>query len=292
MKKYFKYSLVILTNIIFAVGSSFYSNWMMNYSLYGSKEELSKFITSSYHNSYLFGIGLCLFFILFLSIIIGDVFLASGFFLAVAGVLSFVNYFKMEARNAPFYPEEIKMAKESKALAQMVDKQAISQLILELVLLVVLIVILYVIKRKFKFVLPRKFNYWLRGISLIFTLVVLFQFPQINQKETKVNEWVSHLGIDVSEWGWNQPGNYRANGFVLGFVYNFLPRNVIDKPENYSKQAIESIVNKYQVDLPDSKENKKNIVFILSESFTDPYDLNASIQFEEDSYSHSSWSFK
>lgn len=76
---------------------------------------------------------------------------------------------------------------------------------------------------------------------------------------------------------YSQKMNYYNTGFIGGFLYN-LKVEPMDEPEGYSKAKIKEITEKYQK-LADEKnkaveEESPNIVFVMSESFSDPSRLN------------------
>ena len=64
-------------------------------------------------------------------------------------------------------------------------------------------------------------------------------------------------------------GGSRDNGFILNFVLQ-MKSNKISKPEGYSTDTIESILQPYDVkDKGDSAEKKPDIIVIMDESFSD-----------------------
>lgn len=66
--------------------------------------------------------------------------------------------------------------------------------------------------------------------------------------------------------------NYYNTGFIGGFLYN-LKVEAMDQPKGYSKEAISEITQKYQK-LAEAKtlpsNEQPNIVFVMSESFSNP----------------------
>ena len=73
---------------------------------------------------------------------------------------------------------------------------------------------------------------------------------------------------------YSQKMNYYNTGFVAGFLYN-LTVEPMAKPKGYTKEAIKELTEKYQVSIPNESvtEEAPNIVYVMSESFSDPFRL-------------------
>src|SRR5699024_3522959 len=78
---------------------------------------------------------------------------------------------------------------------------------------------------------------------------------------------------------YNQTKNYSDNGFTASFLYNLKGEYMIEPP-NYSKTSIEKIYKEYAEKEKEINQNKpndtieSNIVFIMSESFSDPLSID------------------
>jgi hypothetical protein len=75
---------------------------------------------------------------------------------------------------------------------------------------------------------------------------------------------------------WNQTMNYQSNGFVAAFISN-LKVVGMEEPENYSEQAVASIVEKYQAKArivnflrTPLQDLGVDVVYVMNESFSDP----------------------
>ena len=66
--------------------------------------------------------------------------------------------------------------------------------------------------------------------------------------------------------------NYYNVGFVGGFLYN-LRVEAMTKPQDYSAKKVASVVKKYQGDAETGSKEKPNIIYVMSESFSDPAHL-------------------
>ena len=72
---------------------------------------------------------------------------------------------------------------------------------------------------------------------------------------------------------YSQKMNYYNTGFMGGFLYN-LPVEAMEKPADYSQVNVERITKKYQKKAKTTSEEKPNIIYVMSESFSDPSRLN------------------
>ena len=59
-----------------------------------------------------------------------------------------------------------------------------------------------------------------------------------NYPTTFMNDLFIKGGVDIRAW--NQAANYKANGFIIGFLSN-LDTTVIKEPEEYSKENMQQI---------------------------------------------------
>lgn len=66
-----------------------------------------------------------------------------------------------------------------------------------------------------------------------------------------------------------QTSNYQANGFVGAFTINILSSN-IQKPDNYSKDAVDALLDGYTEQDKSDNFSSPDIILVLSESFWDP----------------------
>ncbi|WZU00926.1 hypothetical protein MGH68_15765 [Erysipelothrix sp. D19-032] len=86
---------------------------------------------------------------------------------------------------------------------------------------------------------------------------------------------------------WNQIDNYQYYGFLNGFVVN-IPGDNMYQPDSYSKETVDKIMAHYTKDADAinatrSRENFEdiNVITILSESMSDPSNLDGFILAEE-----------
>lgn len=74
---------------------------------------------------------------------------------------------------------------------------------------------------------------------------------------------------------WDSVQDAQANGTIMGFL-RFVNPKVMDEPENYSKETMLKLVEKYQDAADEINETRRNnmddstVIMVLSESFSDP----------------------
>lgn len=269
--------LGIILNVIVVLGTTYYANLVLLQSQFSTETELKNFYATNNFANFV-SMLVCLLVIILFATIIGSPIVSSGLFLILVEVLAFVNFNKLTARQAPFYPEELTMITETKSLSNMVDRNDLFILIGKIFLIIFFVVSLLFIFRIFKLRLKSRVHWILRGIFFLLILFPISKIPTMGKTDSKLTNYLIANGTDIVHWGWNQPGNYDANGFLLCFIYNAIPQPVMEEPDGYSKETIEEIIEKYQNKSVVAQGTPlKNIVFILSESFTDPNDVLESI---------------
>jgi phosphoglycerol transferase MdoB-like AlkP superfamily enzyme len=176
----------------------------------------------------------------------------------VSGVLLFFAYankMKLELRNSPITPGDFSLLNELRGLEQPVEMNIwLVSLLLLVVISIIVIIFLF---------LPKVKEVWIVKISVfLLSLTFLFSFwtdyPVSPMKETQFqNTW------------WRQELGTMRNGLFGNFV--LLAKNSqITPPKNYSQEKIKSILDEYKPSNVNSGE-KPNVIFIMSEAFTDPF---------------------
>lgn len=239
----------------------FQFDWMM----------LTTFI-NDYSQLTIISIFIILIFQLPVFIISGNIWI--GFILSnlISFAIAFSNYQKMLYRPEPLYPSDVLMLKDIKFLFFSIEmKQRIIFGIVFIVLLSLLSFVIWNVRKKAN---VTKKSLLTRVVALILSLGLLYPIFNFNSNGNIIKTTFEKYG----KAGWipfNQTKNYDRNGVVAGLLYN-LSSQVIEKPEGYSKEKVQQIMDKYNKIA--KKENKArtgdlkdtNIVFIMNESFADP----------------------
>jgi len=114
------------------------------------------------------------------------------------------------------------------------------------------------------------------GVGVI-TAVLLVQATHFNRPG---NVWRGLYEMTGDHWRyWNQKTNYRSNGFVGGFLFN-MPIEAMAKPQGYDGAKLSTIADRYAKAAKRINAGRQgslddvNVVFVLSESFSDPTQLD------------------
>lgn len=227
----------------------------------------------------------------FIWAIVGSATWAVGLYYIFAIIIMFVNTEKMRSRNTPFLIEDLAMSSEAGSLLDMVNWENLWRAVFEVAIVLLAVALI----RKFSKKLPRyKFN-WKQKI--VFRAIILLASGHLLLKHTQfLRTEVARLGKTTVDVDWlksmidftNSAFNFHSNGFVVGTI-STLQANTINKPANYNKETINKIIKKYSLQAEQQnplkkslKDEKINIIYIMSESFIDPERIRDVYHFEGD----------
>ena len=204
-------------------------------------------------------------------------FLSATFLIIVTGVIiSVVNNIKEGLRSEPLLITDFVWLKEISLLTSFVDKSVIIYIVLG----VIATLGVYILLRKR--ILPGKiFNIKRLRFSFLGVLIGLGVFNFIvfrNETDSKiidnipvvskVNNWV-----DINWMGFSTNASYKS----LTYVWTKqVTKSVMETPDGYSEEKIKELAEKYRNEasiINASRANKiedQTVIFILSESFSDP----------------------
>ncbi|EMF0080269.1 LTA synthase family protein [Enterococcus hirae] len=265
-KNWLKYTLVAIS-IVFVVGlSNLYLQWCQNDL---SFDLAVKFAFSWHTEKFLLACLVLLMIFLFLVAVLGSLLFGTFFYLVGIGILGYANYLKMTYRQEPIYPDDLKMIKEFGLLKDMTG--TISFYLLAGMILLVVAGGCWAIYRSFK--KDKKFQA-IRVITLFTTIFVLIYISHFNNPNNLLRKAYNKTALWIP---YSQKMNYYNTGFIGGFLYN-LKIDPMEKPKGYSEEKIKEITSHYQK-LADEKnktasEEQPNIIYVMSESFSDPSRLN------------------
>ncbi|EMF0378361.1 LTA synthase family protein [Enterococcus hirae] len=265
-KNWLKYTLVAIS-IVFVVGlSNLYLQWCQNDL---SFDLAVKFAFSWHTEKFLLACLVLLMIFLFLVAVLGSFLFGTFFYLVGIGILGYANYLKMTYRQEPIYPDDLKMIKEFGLLKDMTG--TISFYLLAGMILLVVAGGCWAIYRSFK--KDKKFQA-IRVITLFTTTFALIYISHFNNPNNLLRKAYNKTALWIP---YSQKMNYYNTGFIGGFLYN-LKIDPMEKPKGYSEEKIKEITSHYQK-LADEKnktasEEQPNIIYVMSESFSDPSRLN------------------
>lgn len=202
--------------------------------------------------------------------------LVTGFVVLVAGI----NRNKVELRHEPLFPGDRSFVSTPSFFLSMVDPGAVVTLLLSVVLAIVAIVAVRKIAgRRHRGPRIRHANgglnarvFGLRLAALVLSAGLLLHAVSFNEPR---NLWRALYDIDAEWTPWSQLHNYRANGFVGGFLYN-MPITAMKEPGGYGRETMSLLSERYAQRAAQINAGRQgsiedfNVVFVLSESFTDP----------------------
>ena len=192
---------------------------------------------------------------------------ALGTTTALVMLMIVANRIKIAARNEPILPSEVRMYQAYGSLFKMV-KGWIWVVAAIVVLLLVMIVVR--LEKRYpvaKIKLPAKI------VWLVVTVMAFGSSLFWNNQGSAVNAFMTGMGDQAMFY--NQLTGARINGPLIQFMNN-LDVKVMNQPNGYSKAKMAAIAKRYQKEarrINQTRQNdlsKQNIIFNLSESFSDP----------------------
>lgn len=202
--------------------------------------------------------------------------IVAGLCLLLAGI----NRNKVQLRQEPLYPADGSFATEPGVILSMVETSTVAGVLLSVALVVLAGgAIGALLGRRFP---PAKLRapdgrarprvVMLRVAALATSLGLLLQAASFHQPG---NFWRTLYERGATWEAWSQVHNYRSNGFVGGFLYN-MPVRAMEPPDGYDAATMAALAAKYTARAAEINDQRHgsladtNVVFVLSESFTDP----------------------
>ncbi len=223
--------------------------------------------------------------LLFLWSVIGRLWWAIGVLAAVVIPVAAANRVKIDLREEPIYPSDIDFLSEPGFLSAFVSPTKAVMLVLGVgVLIAACVLVGHRLARRYPRPSLRKLPRQqairlglLRIGVLLVTATLLFQTTKFNEPG---NLWRKAYEIRGEHWRyWNQKTNYRSNGFGGGFLYN-MPISAMARPPGYGQEAMDLVTARYSEAAERINRTRTgslddvNVVIVLSESFTDPTNLD------------------
>lgn len=234
----------------------------------GSDENILNNVFTQSEVNLLFSALFCFASIKFLQAITNRFWLSTIVIIAINIVIVIANLLKIQAREEPIVPADLRLANNAGQIFGMVDK---SVWICTSIGLCIIIGLIIYLERKHPIAYhPSKaMRIWLILFAPLLFLSS-FTWNHTNSPTSNVLNFVHDERLF-----WNQLGGARKNGPVVQFLNN-LDISVMDKPTGYSKTNMEKIRHRYQrvaKQINKGRENQfshQSLVFVLSESFANP----------------------
>ena len=232
----------------------------------GSLDALMQWI-AHYPNAFLLNYGIALVLLIFLWTIIGNLYISFGVYFFTSFLLALLNVYKIKFLGEPIFPWDIFLSKQVFDLFPHIYKETNILFVLFLILFLSLMIILV------KWLPSPRLDFTYRIVGGILSVVLLISLSFYNS--TPLVSVFQKVGVRNVTWVQND--NYRDNGVFLSFFMN-MQSAIIIPPPDYGKGKMKNILNditkKYSsqtsVNLPLSPIKKPNVIFVMSESFSDP----------------------
>ncbi|MGM0125330.1 hypothetical protein IGI37_002728 [Enterococcus sp. AZ194] len=260
------YPLIAILLLALLIGSNLYLQWCQNNL---SWDLAFKFAFSWHAEKFFLGCLVLAILGLFLISLAGSISFGAILYSLIIGILGYADYMKMTLRQEPIYPDDLKMITELGLLKEMTGTGPF----IFILILAVLVLALFVWGIYKSFRKPRRFQV-IRGVLFILSISLFAYISNFNNPNNLLRKEYNKTALWIP---YSQKMNYYNTGFIGGFLYN-LKVEAMDKPEGYSKEKILEITKKYQKEAESLNETRSkeapNIVYIMSESFSDPARLN------------------
>lgn len=240
----------------------FLLNFFMQTASFGMNAGSALNWISQYYWLYIFGSLFFFFVLLCFAVIIPNIY--AGTLLAFAGCLliGFADHKKLSTTGEPLFPWDLMQLKNAREMSK-ITSGMISPLALVLGVVILAIAVFVIWK------LPKvKIRLWLRAGFTVLSVLMIAGFIWMVSSQTVLATSIQYQNIY-----WNQKANYSQNGFVFAFTGN-LKQKLIAKPDNYSKEAIAQIAEKYGALEASQKAaaalaEQPNIMYMMDEAFFD-----------------------
>lgn len=202
--------------------------------------------------------------LLFFMSIFNSFWITSAFFITVNLIIAIINYEKVVYRNEGILPTDLTMINSIDKIFSMVNPVLIFMIIIFIALIFVLF---YFLQRNYQMKFGKKFRILIILLSL-FSIYGIINMHKEDSAFSKVSDLITN------ETMYYDPlMAVKINGPILNFANNY-GVSIMDKPRGYSKRNISKIVNRYKKISKKlnkgRRSNNQKVVFILSESFSDP----------------------
>ena len=265
MQKFRKLPWRLILKVIGVLGLIIVSNLFFQLTQNEFSFDLAFKFAFSWHTEKFF-LGCLVLFIFYgwISSFLGSLKTGSLFYVLVVIGVGIANFLKMKYRMEPIYPDDLKMITEFGMIRDMVGTPVF--LLFLLLLAAGIFLIIFSLRKSLK--LGKK-QQWVRVGLFVLASGLLLYIGSFNQQNNLLRKAYNKTALWIP---YSQKMNYYNTGFMGGFLYN-LPVDAMEKPENYSEANVKKITKEYQ-GTNETSDEKPNIVYVMSESFSDPSRLS------------------
>ena len=191
-------------------------------------------------------------------------------------ILSLVTYVTNELTGDPLLPSDLLLVKNVKEIASFVDVPFSISYVISFALMVLGGITLWFIRKKHPLKIKFRHRFMIDiAIISVFCIVIYAFCLNHNFRHGTLGK----INVEISAF--NPVDDLHANGVIL----TFFPRIgdlIVDKPDDYTKEKIDEIHEKYK-DVPSISGNgkKPNVIIIQNEAWWDPTILK-NVEFSQD----------
>ncbi len=213
-----------------------------------------------------------------LSAILWKPFLSTALVFSGLAALMYANTQKYKFRSTPLVPGDFQLA--DGALMEFVDMREVVRLAIGIILVIIGAILLEHYAKKLVGYNSKERVWWerfeivprLSFVLIAVTALVMLADPVVHNRTEEELPWLEGLKFELC----NQSMNYEQNGYIIAFMRD-LGSLKLEAPEDYSKERVEEIAQKYRAEKQKDDAKRKplsqvadNVVFIMNESFYDP----------------------
>ncbi|MBC6316047.1 LTA synthase family protein [Listeria grandensis] len=273
-----------LRAVLFGLVLSVVLHILLDASLSGFNLSDTLQMIQTYPIPFLLGILVLMLVYLFLISLIGNLWASTTILVGTSLIVAFANNQKFLERGEPLYPQEFEMITQWRFMLSMLSTWLVILLFIGIAVIVAIAWILDRYSRKISAkYYGRDFKYWdrktliIRAVGLVFSGALLFSLTNFQNTDN----WLRKAYNIDAQWKDVDPKeSYQQYGFVGGLIYS-ATANIMEAPTGYSESKMKAITKKYQEladEINTTRNNKPmdgvNIVYVMSESFSDPTRLN------------------
>lgn len=271
-KNIFKYLLLLIYPLFISI--------LLEYNICQNFNDTLKFLMSK-PNILLFNIIICTILFTLIFLIFKQAYLSMAIHGGIFYILSCVEYFKYKTSGSHLVISDLLMTKNLGDVGKFASLKITAPLVINFIILVLYIVLTY----KNNLILDFSLKKRIYSSTFITLLITVLLTTSISAKVFSVFEIETTVATNILE----SNEQFSDIGF-LPYLAKTTSENLMDivnPPENYNYDTIESLLleNQNEEDLDTTSSNKPNVVFIMSESFSD-FRVFDSLNIAEDIYSN------
>jgi len=208
--------------------------------------------------------------ILLFQSLIGNLYLSTAFVSSFLLFIVLISKIKMSQLGVPLLPWDIFISNEGTDILKYFWNGKIVADIVIVIVIVLLVLSLYFITPKIKLnsiIIAARITLAIASIGILFYLL-------------SANKTILAEKLGITQYIFEQDYNYEKNGILLAFLLNTEYLS-IQKPEEYTKQKVQTILVDTGNKNNKLSDTKPNVIVIMNEAFWDPYQLG-NVSFNED----------